>query len=205
MLVCCSCRSRAGGFWNGWTTSLSWWLSGLVQFTGLDFSRLLLHHLYLYNGGRGQTEPDTPTRTTLPHLSFSFSLFLHLTLFFSGKGVKVFCKLPTLFCLLFVCLAWCVPSNPSFHLQSPLDTLLFLFSPSISLFLSLLYLTCLMCKYALFCCLIHNMLHSKILVWIFWILHSYMEFEKSGYSYLCIHDCYSTQVCNCLCDNPMTK
>lgn len=49
-----ACAAAAGvsvSFWSGWTTSLSWWFSGLVQLTGLDWtsgcSGLLLHHLYL--------------------------------------------------------------------------------------------------------------------------------------------------------------
>lgn len=53
---------------------------------------LLLQHVYLDNGGREQTVPDTPTHIAHPHLSFSFTF--HLTRFFSGKGVKVFSKLP---------------------------------------------------------------------------------------------------------------
>lgn len=47
----------------------SWRLSGLVQLTGLD-SRLLMHHLYVYNGGREETELDTPTPITPSHTLF---------------------------------------------------------------------------------------------------------------------------------------
>lgn len=32
----CAAAAGVGCFWSGWTTSLSWWLSGLVQLTGLD-------------------------------------------------------------------------------------------------------------------------------------------------------------------------